>query len=295
MASVLKYKRAIVALVVGLFLIAAAYFVSTNATETHVYRNLSDEETVALKTLIGKDADGDGVKDWEEALWGTDPLKRDTDGDGTPDGTEIATMREVAGIKEPVPTGAKGKEMNETEAFARELFAASLALKQAGKLTDASLENLSASLINSFATSTLEAAYGVSDLATVPDSEAARDAYRRALAVVFKKYTSSGLGNELALISEALSSDDNAALLKLSAYSSQYERFGNDLLKITVPDTVAAAHTEVINGFLGMSRTLLLMKALFDNPLPGFVAFTGYARYENAAAAALKAIELYLK
>lgn len=36
-----------------------------------------------------KDSDGDGVADWIEARFGSDPLNPDTDGDGWPDGQEI--------------------------------------------------------------------------------------------------------------------------------------------------------------------------------------------------------------
>jgi serine/threonine-protein kinase len=35
------------------------------------------------------DADGDGLSDAEEAQYGTDPHKRDTDGDGVGDGLEV--------------------------------------------------------------------------------------------------------------------------------------------------------------------------------------------------------------
>lgn len=39
------------------------------------------------------DTDGDGLFDWEEALWGTDALISDTDADGTSDGEEISLNR----------------------------------------------------------------------------------------------------------------------------------------------------------------------------------------------------------
>lgn len=35
------------------------------------------------------DEDGDGLSNWEEFLYGTDPLNPDTDGDGVPDGQEV--------------------------------------------------------------------------------------------------------------------------------------------------------------------------------------------------------------
>lgn len=40
------------------------------------------------------DSDQDGLKDWEETIYRTDPHNPDTDGDGTPDGEEVALLRD---------------------------------------------------------------------------------------------------------------------------------------------------------------------------------------------------------
>ena len=39
------------------------------------------------------DRDGDGLPDWEEGVWGTNPNNPDTDGDGTYDGEEVRNNR----------------------------------------------------------------------------------------------------------------------------------------------------------------------------------------------------------
>lgn len=38
-----------------------------------------------------KDSDNDGLKDWEEAIWQSDPCRADSDGDGYLDGEEVAS------------------------------------------------------------------------------------------------------------------------------------------------------------------------------------------------------------
>ena len=45
--------------------------------------------------LLNKDTDNDGLKDWEEILWKTDPNNPDTDGDKTTDGEEIKLNRNL--------------------------------------------------------------------------------------------------------------------------------------------------------------------------------------------------------
>lgn len=42
-----------------------------------------------VKDLYAGDTDGDGLKDWEEVLWKTDPNNSDTNGNGIPDGEEV--------------------------------------------------------------------------------------------------------------------------------------------------------------------------------------------------------------
>src|SRR2546423_718695 len=56
--------------------------------------NLIAANTVGIEqNLLDKDSDNDGLKDWEETLWKTDPHNPDTDGDGTPDGQEVKEGR----------------------------------------------------------------------------------------------------------------------------------------------------------------------------------------------------------
>jgi hypothetical protein len=55
------------------------------------YKNPAD---IASSTVMNIDSDNDGLPDWKEALYGTNPNKADTDGDGTNDGDEIAQNRD---------------------------------------------------------------------------------------------------------------------------------------------------------------------------------------------------------
>ena len=45
-----------------------------------------------LENLINKDTDDDGILDWEEGLWGTDPTKKETT-PGTPDGVAVEKLK----------------------------------------------------------------------------------------------------------------------------------------------------------------------------------------------------------
>ena len=55
---------------------------------------LKTNNTAATSTLISPDTDRDGLLDWEETLWKTDPTQADTDKDGTSDSQEVAERRD---------------------------------------------------------------------------------------------------------------------------------------------------------------------------------------------------------
>src|SRR3989344_5268420 len=98
-------------------------------TETCVSPSVS---TVTTNRLLAKDTDEDGLKDWEEQLWKSDPLKPDSDSDGTPDGLEIKNGRNptVAGPNDKLDLDTVTSKINteteadlsETDKFPRALF-----------------------------------------------------------------------------------------------------------------------------------------------------------------------------
>lgn len=50
---------------------------------------LESEDQAGPSGPVAVDSDGDGLNDWEEAVFGTDPLNPDTDGDGYSDAVEL--------------------------------------------------------------------------------------------------------------------------------------------------------------------------------------------------------------
>ncbi len=65
-----------------------------------------EEEEGGKELVAGKDTDTDGLSDIEEGLWGSDPLKEDTDGDSYLDGEEIKNLYS------PLVVGANSKLIN---------------------------------------------------------------------------------------------------------------------------------------------------------------------------------------
>ena len=91
----LPSKKFIVALSVAIGLVIIAIIINYWKTNTTKYTN--DNLVLganASSSIMNIDTDKDGLEDWKENLYGTDPQKTDTDGDGTTDADEITQNRE---------------------------------------------------------------------------------------------------------------------------------------------------------------------------------------------------------
>ena len=87
------------------------WYFSPSSNKSEVYEN--GALTAGSVNKITADADGDGLQDWEEVLWKTDPKNPDSDGDGIFDGDETRPGNNLkAAISEKLP-----EEPNLTEAF----------------------------------------------------------------------------------------------------------------------------------------------------------------------------------
>jgi len=107
------------AIILGLFL-GGRFVFSNKAENENIYVN----EEAAVSTNL--DSDKDGLADWEEILWGTNPRISDTDQDGTKDGDEVAQKRDplVRGPDDaysPSPYEPQEETENLTERFVKNL------------------------------------------------------------------------------------------------------------------------------------------------------------------------------
>jgi hypothetical protein len=72
--------------------------VATEPTPENQNTNISTEFVPPAKLPSALDSDNDGLTDEEEALYGTDPQKPDTDSDGYSDGTEVVNLYNPIGL-----------------------------------------------------------------------------------------------------------------------------------------------------------------------------------------------------
>ena len=133
-------KKVAIALAIFVIIVGGAFL----ATKTKSRISYQNEEIVATaqSEKLNKDSDGDGLKDWEEELWRTDPNKPDTNGDGindfeeirmgiNPIGTSTTDMLSTTTLATKVNPSIES-DLTDTDKFSRELFAKYVGEKQNG-------------------------------------------------------------------------------------------------------------------------------------------------------------------
>jgi hypothetical protein len=223
-------------------------------------------EQVSIKnTLTERDADEDGLKDWEESLWETDSNNKDTDGDGTLDGAEIKANRNPVkrGPKDSLETekttenSATTTPLSQTDKISRELFTKYMSLKQSGKeLTPEIEQQLVDTIINQDTFNTLpERKYTAESFRIVRDTPESLRAYGNAIGIIIKKHAiterdSKGrFLHEVYILEQATENNSEAELDRLNTIIKSYENMLNELLKLEVPQGATTIHANLANGF----------------------------------------------
>ncbi len=102
-------------LLLGFLCVAGWFFFIKNSEPKNIYERTANKNlssSVAQTAVL--DTDSDGLRDWEEKLWKTDPNKQDTDGDGYTDKQETILGYDPTNPKSNPQTGKKSEKKNPT-------------------------------------------------------------------------------------------------------------------------------------------------------------------------------------
>ncbi len=139
-----------------------------------------------FQNIQKRDSDEDGIPDWEEALWGTNPQLADTDNDGFTDSQEIGDIKEkIEASDDSMPSD---QELSDVDVLSRDLYSTIALLDQQGVL-DESHDELSelfqGQVMNAFNYDLVT----LSDINLGNDSPEVIDAYRNDLIDILRTYT----------------------------------------------------------------------------------------------------------
>ena len=293
-AVILAYlpNKKILFLIVFILLIFAGWFYFSS------YKNkqsqyLAEQEKSPLAVALDQtnkldaDSDNDGLKDWEELLWKTDPDKADTDGDRTNDNEEITLGRnplkagpdDKISDKEDLVAQEKAvsdsKQNTLTAAYARKFLTEYMTLKQQkGELSDSDKESLVQSFMDGLEPLTVSDAYNISNIKVSSDSsEEAIKKYASEIKKIFidEKNT---LVNELdafeALFKNVKNGNEKetqkyVTLLDYSVF--KYDELVKKIILFSVPRTLSKDHLEAINGLNNVKFAIKNMALVPSDPV----------------------------
>ncbi|MBA3789475.1 hypothetical protein H0X32_03775 [Patescibacteria group bacterium] len=277
-------------LIVGVFILAA-YLFSGPPLSFLKPKAASAESTAALlKAYSQKDTDTDGLPDWEESLYGTDPNNAHSVSQTVTDGEAVAqglvkpkfntqTNASAANLSlAPAPTAAAGSI---TDQFAQNLF--SQYMNQLGSTPPSSQD------IANFAQKAVESAvadhtqhdrYSAPNVRVSGAGPAALMTYAAAMEEVFAAHTIPGNKSEIDYFSDSVNKNSPDALSMVGAIGSSYGENASALLEVHVPNEAQSAHLEIVNALSRLGADTTDMSTINSDPLR---AYFGLAAYQSDA------------
>ncbi|MBU1255919.1 thrombospondin type 3 repeat-containing protein, partial [Patescibacteria group bacterium] len=246
-----------------------------------------------------KDSDNDGLMDWQETIWRTDPCKPDSDSDGYLDGEEVtsgynpikpAPNDELPGQDQ---TNPRALPNNITQALAQELSRQIIEGKM-GLISDASSPlaiNASNRVVNAAIQEVMNKAIQEFSLPNIPDEEitissdnsiiAIENYAKRVVNVIdyWAKTTSIDQNKlyetENEIFYYAIQNNDFTEFYK---YIKFYKELSKNIKQIPVPSDLKEIHKEQIGIFTILANIYQAIKNIENDPLKASLALE---QYEN--------------
>ena len=249
-----------------------------------VLPSVATSSMAASASLAVIDTDKDGLKDWEEALWGTDPKKVDSDNDGTEDGEEVVAQRNPAkagpndGVTLPFSDETVDAEtLTLTDEVSRKVFAEYWQARVSGG--DVFDINSSGSVImNALSEVKTPKArtYTEGDITVLADSsEPALRTYAEAVGKAIKENSIQN-ENELSILERALSKKDESELAKLDPTIASYRAIIDAVLAVPTPKETLTLHLSILNALSTTLTTIETFRNALTDPVAALIGINQY-------------------
>lgn len=275
-------------------IIGAGFWFSNHKTTYSPFKNNPERQKIVAESLgleqINKDSDNDGLKDWEEALWKTDPNNPDTDEDGALDGQEVIENHNPL-IPGPEDYFEDTQIQNQnsasfpeasslTEAFSQQFFNEYLALKQEkGTLSQEDKDNLLNEFLDGFKnlSENKGGIYRKSDIRISAKSDVnSIKNYGNQLALIIKKYFDPIPESEMAIFQKFAASQNESELSKLKPIADAYRNTAKEALLLETPQNFSDSHLAIINNFNEISQEIEAMQNISEDPIQALSATKNY-------------------
>lgn len=244
-----------------------------------------------LKSYATKDSDSDGLPDWQESLYGTDPANPESVKVGVLDGDAVAqglVKPKLTGASTPEDAGNTGRVPGSpgddtlTAQFARDFFTSYTNTYGLGtNLTDEQLTAFTESAVEKLVRENIYIPKFTSAKVTVQGSgNGALRTYIIKTEQVFASNTIPSSKNELDYMSDSIERNDPAGLVQVQNISKAYLAIANAHLLVPVPAEAKDGHLRTVNAMVRMSEVIANMGSADSDPVRSLL---GLMQYQEAA------------
>lgn len=292
MGQILQNWRILVSAFLSVVFIVGAFLLARSVESPRGAQ--ASTESALLQAIATKDSDGDGLPDWEEALYGTSPNITDTFSLGMTDSEAVAkgliVPKAISDISIATPSSASlgldglpppAAEGTLTDAFAKNFFTIYLSTKQAKggeSLSEDDMANIVSEALDSLSSAIAAAPdfKSVKDL-TISGSgpDALRDFAARAEAVLLTN-TSTATTSELDYLKRVVEDNDTGALAHIASIAKAYRDSAVGLAVLIVPQELADDHLVLINAMMRVSEIASDFARVNADPLATVLALQQY-------------------
>ncbi len=301
-----SHWRTYVATACATALVGGAYLLARSVT--HPPDAQASTETALLQAIATKDSDGDGLSDWEEAIYGTSPNNPDTRGLGMTDAQAVAQgliiPKAIADVSPAtsLPSGpvidpdlpAAPGDNTLTAAFAKNFFTIYMAAveRTGGNLSQADQADVAKQSLDALSSS----------IARAPDFKSARDIvvagsgadamkqFAAAAEAVMNANTANANKSELQYLSDAAQNGDTSAITHIVSLAKAYRGSAVGVAALPVPQELAAADLALINSLARLSEITSDFARVDSDPLATMLALQQYPKVVIALVDAFIAI-----
>lgn len=248
-----------------------------------------------LAAYAQKDSDSDGLPDWQEALYETDPNNAHSVSGALTDAQAVANglvkprfESEATALDTKTIPGISASPSTLTDQFARKLFGQYL-LTRGQNIPSASdiatfVEQGVAELRNDHATPDTFNVGQVKVMGSGPD---ALLSYQATVEPVLLRVDAGKDRDEVQSFSDAITKGDEKALANVRKYAEDYKTAAHALMKISVPKELAVSHLKLANSLMHVSESLSDMASVSSDPIRTMLGLSLYTPYTESGLQAL--------
>jgi len=258
------------ALILGVAVVSSAFLLTREAPLTD--RAVASPSSALRSEIIEKDSDNDGLLDWEEELWGTDPFVVDSDGDGILDGEFVAARKKDKSTVEILAD----ENLNFSARFSRDFFGAYLEFKADEVLTEAEQGQLIKIMLDGTQPN-LPAITSVAEITTTPTSIEAQEIYLRDTLQAIQNATPKGvLESEIVLLEKAFEGNQIYLLDNVMQIAGGYGTLSVTLSGMAAPKSFAQQHAALITATERLAVIIAAFGNADEDPLYALAALPAY-------------------